>query len=171
MNLILRICFFIFLTNEAFSHPHTFIEVKPTINIKKETIDNFNIKWIIDEMTSMMLIMELDTDANGKFDKNENKYIFENYFSSLEKQNYYMSIYLEKKNITIKPKNFKASIEKNRLIYSFNIENIKTLKNLKIEFFDKDLFVGMIIEKKYIKTIGLNKNKSEKIKKSVFGVD
>ena len=84
------ILIFFILHSYIWAHPHTFIEVEPSIEIKNEKIEHFHLKWTLDEMTSMMLIMELDEDANGKFDKNENTYIYENYFSSLEKQNFYM---------------------------------------------------------------------------------
>jgi len=152
-------------------HPHTFIEVKPSIKIKDKKMDNLHIKWILDEMTSMMLIMELDEDANGRFDKKENTYIYKNYFLSLEKQNFYMKISSNKKNISITPKNFKASIKNGKLVYSFDIEQEIDTKNLKINFEDEDLFVGMMLEKDYIKLLGANKSNIEHLKKKIFGVN
>ncbi|WP_072681793.1 DUF1007 family protein [Arcobacter sp. LA11] len=172
MNHVLKtIILLMLLFTKVFSHPHTFIEVKPTIEIKNEKIDKLHIKWILDEMTSMMLIMELDEDANGKFDKNENTYIYKNYFSSLEKQNFYMKILSNKSDVSINPKNFKASIEKDKLIYSFDIEQKIDTKNLKIDFEDEELFVGMMLEKDYIKLRGVNKSKMEQLKKEIFGVN
>lgn len=171
MKYILKISFLLFIVTNAFSHPHTFIEVEPNIEIKDEKIKKFNIKWTLDEMTSMMLIMELDTDANGKFDTNENSYIFDNYFSSLEKQNFYMSINSNKQELTIKPNMFKASINNNRLIYDFYIQKNISLENLKIDFFDEDLFVGMMLEKKNIKINGIKKEEHNKLKEKIFGVN
>lgn len=171
MKYILKICLLLFIVTNAFSHPHTFIEVEPNIEIKDEKINKFNIKWTLDEMTSMMLIMELDTDANGKFDTNENSYIFDNYFSSLEKQNFYMSINSNKQELTIKPNMFKASINNNRLIYDFYIQKNISLENLKIDFFDEDLFVGMMLEKKNIKINGIKKEEHNKLKEKIFGVN
>lgn len=165
------IIFFIFLiSTKTFAHPHTFIEVEPTIEIKDEKISKFNIKWTLDEMTSMMLIMELDKNANGKFEKDENSYIFDSYFSSLENQNFYMSVNSNKKELSIEPKMFKASIKNNRLIYSFNIQNNISLKDLKINFQDENLFVGMMIEKEYIKINGIKKETQNKLIQNIFGV-
>lgn len=164
------ITFLIILFTNAYSHPHTFIEVKPTVQIKDKNIDNIHIKWTLDEMTSMMLIMELDTDANGKFNKKENTFIYENYFTSLVEQNYYMQIQSNKKIIPFKPTNFKASIEKNRLIYAFDIKKDLNLDNLKVEFFDESLFVGMMLEKNYITINGIETKQSNKIKKTIFGL-
>ncbi len=170
MKCFIKISFLLLLVTQAFSHPHTFIQVEPTIQIKDEKINKFNIKWTLDEMTSMMLIMELDKNANGKFEKDENTYIFDSYFVSLEDQNFYMTINSDKQKIIVKPKMFKASIKDNRLIYSFDIQKDIDLKNLKIDFFDEDLFVGMMLEKDYIKINGIKKEKHNKLKKNIFGV-
>jgi len=171
MKYILKISILLLLTTKAFYHPHTFIEVQPTIEIKNEEINKFNIKWTLDEMTSMMLIMELDKNANGKFEKDENDYIYDSYFLSLEKQNFYMSINSNKQELIAKPQSFKASIKNNRLIYSFNIQNNISLKDLKINFQDEELFVGMMLEKEYIKINGIKKEKHNKLKTRIFGVN
>ena len=161
----------LFLHTYVLAHPHTFIEVEPNIKIKDEKIEKFHLKWTLDEMTSMMLIMELDTNGDGKFDKNENKFIYENYFSSLEKENFYMFINSNKQNIDIHPKNFKASIDNNKLVYSFIIDKKINLDNLKIDFFDEKLFVGMILKNDYIKISGIKKEYQQKLKKDIFGVN
>ena len=53
------------------AHPHTFIEVYPTIKVKGNKITNFHLKWKMDEMTSSMLVMEFDQNGDGKIDKKE----------------------------------------------------------------------------------------------------
>ena len=159
------------LPSYIFAHPHTFIEVEPSIEIKDEKIQRFHLKWTLDEMTSMMLIMELDINNDGKFDKSENEYIYENYFKSLSEQNFYMDIDSKEKKLIIKTKNFQALIEKNRLVYSFILDGKMDVKNLKIDFYDEDLFVGMIIKKEYIQIAGIEKKNQDKLKKEVFGVN
>lgn len=168
MKILIFILFLLTVSSQA--HPHTFIEVKPSIQVIKKQINKLSIKWVLDEMTSMMLIMELDNNANGKFEKDENTYIYENYFASLKKYNFYMEIDSKNKNLQVSPKNFKASIEKNQLVYSFDIEEKLDLKDLKINFYDEELFVGLILEKKYIEVLGLDKKYANNIKKNVFGV-
>lgn len=168
MKILIFILFLLTISSQA--HPHTFIEVKPSIQVIKKQINKLSIKWVLDEMTSMMLIMELDNNANGKFEKDENTYIYENYFASLKKYNFYMEIDSKNKNLQVSPKNFKASIEKNQLVYSFDIEEKLDLKDLKINFYDEELFVGLILEKKYIEVLGLDKKYANNIKKNVFGV-
>ena len=168
---IIKLIFLITLFTNSYSHPHTFIEVEPTVEINKNNIEKLHIKWTLDEMTSMMLIMELDVNADGKFDKNENNYIYENYFSSLKEQNFYTRIIIEQQELYIKPFNFKASIENDRLIYAFEILNILDIKDLKIDFHDEDLFVGMMLEKEFIKINGIKKENIKQLKKQIFGVN
>lgn len=165
----INILLYLFISTYACAHPHTFIEVQPTLVINKNLIEKINIRWILDEMTSMMLIMELDENSNGKFEKNENKYIYENYFLSLDRYSYYMQLINTNKKIIFKPKNFVASIENNKLIYSFDIVQKIDLKDLKIVFFDKELFVGMILDEKSITLKGIQVQMTEKLKKQIFG--
>lgn len=165
----INILLYLFISTYACAHPHTFIEVQPTLEINKNLIENINIRWVLDEMTSMMLIMELDENSNGKFEKNENEYIYENYFLPLDMYDYYMQLSNANKMITFKPKNFVASIENNKLIYSFDIVQKIDLKDLKIVFFDKELFVGMVLDEKSITFKGIQIQMTEKLKKQIFG--
>ena len=83
---------FIFFTNILFAHPHTFIDIYPTIKIKDNKITYLRFRWEIDEMTSSMLIMEFDQDGDGKIGKKENFFIYSSYFVSLQDYNFYTDI-------------------------------------------------------------------------------
>ena len=72
--------------------------------------------------------------------------------------------------MTITPINFKASIEDNKLIYTFDIEQQLNTQNLKIGFFDVTLFVGMIIKKEYITLKGISETRQNQLKKNIFEV-
>ena len=164
------VLFTLLLTCPALSHPHTFIEVHPTIEIQDHKLSKMHVRWKLDEMTSMMLITELDANADGQFDEKENSFIYDNFFSSLKQYNFYTHILSHKKSIPIKPKNFKASIEKEHLIYAFDLEPFITVKDLQIAFFDLELFVGMMLEKKNIILKGVNTKNIEQLKKTLFGI-
>lgn len=154
----------------SFSHPHTFIEVKPIVEINDSKINKMRINWVLDEMTSMLLIMELDTNGNGKFEEDENAFIYENYFLSLSKYDFYMQILNNKKKLSFFPQNFQASIKNGKLIYAFDINKTLEIKELKISFFDKELFVGMMIDKESISLEGIDSKKVNQLKKQIFGV-
>ena len=143
-----KIIFLLLFCSFLYGHPHTFMDVSPKVFTKNKTIEKINIKWLMDEMTSSMLIMEFDQNQNNKIDPSENNYIFENYFASLEKYTYYIHI---KQNFKIS--NFKASIIKNRIQYSFDIilDNKNLLKNFSLSFYDTDFFVSLQLKKEFIK--------------------
>ena len=83
-HLSISVTLLIIFFTQSLAHPHTFIEIEPVVEIKNESINKLHIRWKLDEMTSMMLITELDSNANGKFEKRESDFIYENYFSSLD---------------------------------------------------------------------------------------
>ena len=172
MKLFFKTLFIInFLICLTYAHPHTFIEVFPTINIKNEKISNIHVKWVIDEMTSSMLIMDLDNNQNGKMDKKEVSYAYENYFASLANYGFYTTIFTKNNKELIKPINFNAKIKDEKLIYCFDIQKEYETNKFKINFFDKDLFVGFIIKSNFITIKGLQENQILKKKKQIFGIN
>ena len=142
-----KIILTIFILSNLFAHPHTFIDVYPKVVVKNNIVTQIDFKWIMDEMTSSMLIMEFDQNQNGKIDKEENKYIEENYFLSLKDYDFYTHL---------KPKykvtNFFADIKNEKIVYNFTFHLFKKtiLSNFKLQFYDTDLFVSMQLKEKLI---------------------
>ena len=142
-------------TASLWGHPHTFIEIYPTIKVENNQITNIHFKWKLDEMTSSMLIMEFDTNNNGKIDKKENIFIYLNYFTALSDYNFYTDIKINDKIQKFpKPKNFKATIENFKICYSFDISLKTSINNLKIDFGDEDFFIAPILKKEFLNIIG-----------------
>ena len=145
----------IFCISFVFAHPHTFIEIYPTIIVKNNQITNIHFDWKLDEMTSAMLIMEFDQNGDGKLDKKENKFVYENYFLELKDYNFYTDIKVnDKTQFFPNPKNFSATIENNKIVYSFDIVEKYSIKNTKFDFGDEDFFVAMILKKEFVKITG-----------------
>lgn len=153
---MIKYIFLLLLYSCAFSHPHTFIEVYPTIKKDKSKLINF--KWKLDEMTSSILIMELDSNMDGKIDSKENKFIEREYFSMFKPYNYYTFIFVHGKKHPTKPKNFQASIEGNRLCYAFDVNLEASLKDIYFEFGDPDFYNAMVLKDEFIDADGLNAN-------------
>ncbi len=148
------ISFFFFIVT-LFAHPHTFMDIYPTIKVNKDKTTSIHFAWKFDEMTSAMLIMEVDTDGDGKINKDENQFIYESYFVSLKEYSYYTNILVDKKSQDIfTPINFKASIENNRLIYAFDIKESYPVKGLKIDLYDEDFFVAPVLKNEFINIKG-----------------
>ena len=160
-NIVFYLIFFI---TELFAHPHTFIDVYPTIEVDHHHIKSLNFKWKIDEMTSSMLIMDIDQNGDNKINSKENEYIRDNYFNVFKDYSYYTFI---KNRGVIRdkfiPKNFTATIENNRVCYSFDVDIDADIEKFSIEFGDSDFYVAMILKDKFIKVSGA--------KAISFGVD
>lgn len=146
------IIFIIFCISFVQAHPHTFIDVYPTLHVKGNEIVKTHIKWKMDEMSSAMLIMDFDSNGDGKIDEKENAFIHENYFLSLSEYHFYMDIVVKNK-LTILPKlkNFRASIENHRVCYSFEIDKKYNVKDTRFDFYDKEFFVAMMLKKEFVK--------------------
>ncbi len=146
---------FILSFTYLYSHPHTFMEIYPTIDVKNGQTTNINFIWKLDEMTSSMLIMEFDFNGNGKIDKEENQFIYAEYFKALRDYNFYTDIKINNKIEKFPdPQNFKAFIENNKVCYSFDIKQNYKIKDMKIDFGDQDFFIAPILKKKFLKITG-----------------
>ena len=146
---------FILLFNILYAHPHTFIDVYPTITVKNKIVEKIHFIWKLDEMTSSMLIMEFDINSNGKIDQEEQQFVYENYFSSLIDYNFYTEVTINGKIDKFpEPKNFNAFIENNKICYSFEINKEYKINEMLFDFGDTDFFIAMILKKEFIKISG-----------------
>jgi ABC-type uncharacterized transport system substrate-binding protein len=137
----------VFITN-SFAHPHTFIEVSPTIKVKDHKVVKLHFQWKIDEMTSSMLIMEFDQDGDGEINAKENSFVYSSYFTSLKDYNFFTIVKQDGKRLDLsKPKNFKASIIGEKICYDFDIEKEYNAKNLSFEFGDTSFFYSNDIKR------------------------
>ena len=142
-----NILFLLISINFVYAHPHTYINIYPTVILKDKKITQIDFKWVMDEMTSSMLIMEFDQNLNRKIDKNENNYIKNNYFLSLKKYDFYTHT-----KAKYKVANFKADIINDKIIYmfSFILDKPHTLNNFSMSFYDTDFFVSTQLKKEFI---------------------
>ncbi len=138
------------------AHPHCFIDVHPTVNK-----DSLTIRWVLDEMSSQMMIMDYDSDGNGKFSEAESKLLFDDTFKSLIKYDYYTHFYSGSKKVaTPEVSSFLATIENYQLNYYFTLPLPNKVTS--IEFFDDELFTAYILEEDFISVSDTNKKVSLK---------
>ncbi len=166
MRTILILSLFI---SSLFSHPHTFIDVHPTIEVKNDSTVIVNFKWVLDDMASTILIMDLDQNGDGKIDEKENSYIYNEYFSVFREYDYYTYIKVDGKDTALpEPENFRATIENNKICYSFDIKLNYDIKSVVIEFGDSSYYVAMVLKEKFVDAKGLSV-KVTKIDYDYFG--
>ena len=145
-----------------FAHPHTFLDVYTNVKSKNETIETITFKWVFDDITSQLLIMEFDQNMDGKINKDEIEYIKINYFDSLKQYNYYTNLKISNKIQDTKPKNFTSYIEEMKIIYQFEIDVNKDKKDIAIEIYDEERFTALVLKKEFV---------TSKIKYKVSDVD
>ena len=152
-----------------YAHPHTFMDVYPTIKVDKGETSSIHFKWVFDEMTSSMLIMDIDRNGNGKIDAKENLFIYTNYFQTLEDYGFYTYVRVNSKLVELpKPKNFKATIENHRVCYSFDIEANYEIAKTTFSFGDEELYVACMLKKEFLNVVGA-KVKITELKDEFFG--
>lgn len=137
------------------SHPHTFMDVYPVIVAKDGKSNGLEITWKIDEMTSSMLIMDVDMDGDGKLNANESNYIKNNYFTIFANYNFYTYIIIKGKKVTLpEPTEFKAKIENHRVCYTFKLKIEFDIEDTVFEFGDTDMYTAMVLKPKFVTVNG-----------------
>jgi ABC-type uncharacterized transport system substrate-binding protein len=155
----------------SFAHPHTFIELYPTLLDKDKNNITLNIQWHFDEMTSSMFMMDFDTNGDFSFDEEEKKIVYQDGFSHLNEFNYYTYLLLNKKNINISIKDFDVLFKNNKVVYNFNIDIPKDTFNNKdfhLEFYDQDLYMAFILKDNFISNQTKRNLKISKIENSDY---
>jgi len=149
----MRVVFLLLLSLALHAHPHAFVDVYPDVSVENGMVRQIGIKWLMDEMSSSMLIMEFDKNSNGKIDKDENSYIKDNYFMSLKNFGFYTYVKDMEKSVKYRILDFTASIHKNKnIVYKFTIQPLNFVKkeNLKILFYDKEFFTSFTVEDEFL---------------------
>ncbi|MEJ2501532.1 MAG: DUF1007 family protein, partial [Campylobacterales bacterium] len=89
------------------AHPHCFIDVHPAVDGKKLTV-----KWVFDQMSSQMLMMDFDRDADGRFSDKESRALYKEGFESLKAYDYYTEFFNGSVKLpTGAAEGFRASVE------------------------------------------------------------
>jgi ABC-type uncharacterized transport system substrate-binding protein len=128
-----------------FAHPHTFIDVHPTLKEESMTL-----KWVFDEMTSQILMMDFDTDHDRVLSAKESQRIYTNNFASLKSFGYYTYLYHnDTKLSTPEAQSFRASAEKSRVVFTFTLPMQKGVD--KIMFYDEEMFSAFVLQETFIK--------------------
>lgn len=128
-----------FLSSLLLAHPHVFVDVGFDVTLQKKSAD-IDVSWTFDAMTSQMIIMDFDTDHNGKIDPQELPLLKQEAFDHLENVQYYTYVAQGKKRIpTPAPAGFKLVQKGDRVIYKFTISP-------KIDPAEKELRIGCFDE-------------------------
>lgn len=125
--------FILIIAQTSRAHPHVFIEQKTTIIFDDKGLAGFKIHWKFDEMFSVMIGEDFDTDKNNILDKTEIATIKEKAFGYIATHNYYLHIKIDDTPFAVKfVKDFNATLSNGNLIYDFFIPcHVAAMKNPK----------------------------------------
>lgn len=129
--------FSILCSMQAFSHPHSFIDLKNNIILEGKTLKSFQMEWMLDEVSSSELIYEMQSSKNkAKTQKDITEEMVQTAI-----QNHYFSTLYDSQNqpikFTTKPTETRFEIKKNRVIFhiTFHISHPYELKQNKVRFY------------------------------------
>lgn len=132
-------------TLTLFAHPHVFVDVYP--KIEKDTIQ---LRWVFDEMTSNMLIMDYDMDHDNAFSPAESEVLGSDIFASLKEHDYYTYFFKGNEQLyTGEARGFRASIQGAQLVFTFTLPRPAEAET--IHFFDIDNMTAYQVTEAFVK--------------------
>ncbi|MBD3792342.1 MAG: DUF1007 family protein [Campylobacterales bacterium] len=132
-------------TLSLFAHPHVFVDVYPKVG--KETIQ---LRWVFDEMTSNMLIMDYDVDHDNAFSPAESEVLVSDIFASLKEHDYYTYFFKGEEQLsTGEARDFGASIHGSQLVFTFTLTRPAEAET--VRFFDVDNMTAYQVTEAFVK--------------------
>lgn len=104
----------------AFAHPHVFVDAKVKVLFNEKGLSGVENRWVYDEIYSSATIASVDTDGDGKISASESDRLKSIVLGEIAKSNYFNYIQSGSEFLNAqKIQNFKASVEKGRLVLDF----------------------------------------------------
>ena len=119
----LQLAFFILLLPlSGLSHPHVFILQRTGFVFDDKGLAGFRVNWTFDEMFSVMISEDFDSDHNQVLDAQEVAVIKEKAFGYIAPYNYYIHVRIDGKPFKVKfIKTFNAWLDNGTVCYEFFI--------------------------------------------------
>jgi len=127
------------------AHPHCFIDVYPAVGDKMITVT-----WVLDEMSSQMLLMDYDRDKDGTFSDAESETVYEEGFVPLRGYDYYTKFYRGNSALkTGSAEDFRASVEGFRVRYRFTLSLPEG--TTAVRFYDEENYSAFVVEGRFVR--------------------
>lgn len=106
----------------ASAHPHVFVDCNLAFVFDAQGLKGLQERWVLDEMFAAMILGEHDANGDGRIQPSEEKAIKAGAFDNLKNFDYFTLIEIDGKLVKPKTaKNFSASTQAGKLVYSFFI--------------------------------------------------
>lgn len=148
----------------AWAHPHSFINLFVTVEMEGDRIGKLTQKWVYDEMTSSILMMEFDADGNGVLDDAETAFVRDNYLDAIIEQGYFNHLTVGGKAVATPPARFEMALEKGRIAYLFifDYSQVSPALPLAVSFYDDENFVAFELKNEGVKLLPAGKGADAK---------
>lgn len=131
----------------AFSHPHSFVDLKNNVIVDGTILKSFQMEWMLDEIASSELIYEMNNSKDKE--KTRKDITAEMVQSAL--QNHYFSVLYDSKNkpitFTTQPTETRFDIKQNRVVFyiTFHLTKPYELKQDKVRFstYEPSYYIAM----------------------------
>ena len=143
----------------ASAHPHSFVDLFVTVEMTGERIGKLTQKWVYDEMTSSILLMEFDADGNGVLDDAEAAFVRENYLDAIIAQGYFNHVTVGGKPVATPPARFELALEKGRIAYLFifDYSGVSPTLPMAVSFYDDENFIAFELKNEGVKLLSPGK--------------
>ena len=136
---------FMLMPSIGHAHPHVFIAQNTRVLFDEKGMAEIKIRWTFDEMFSVMILEDFDSNRDKVLDTMEIQTIKEKAFGYIASHNYYIHIKIDNKPFEVKfIKDFNARVENGKLVYEFTIPchvtAIATPKKIMISPYDPEYY-------------------------------
>jgi len=143
MAVILLSC--LFHSSMARAHPHIFTHASVLVSFDESGLAGFKVNWMFDEMFTAMMMLDYDTNGNGKLESAEGELVKKNAFDPIREYSYFTHVKIGNTPFPVKYiTDFSSEIIKNKLIYRFfipcHVHAVDTFKEVKVSIYDKAFY-------------------------------
>lgn len=129
----------------GYCHPHQYVETFVKIHIEKEGLTGFELKWIFDEMTSTVIMMDYDLNGDEVLDETEIAEIRSKLFNKLADSNFLVYIFVGEKDFPVRVvEQFNAEFLNYELIFEFfvpcKVPAIAETREVRLSVFDEEYY-------------------------------
>jgi len=127
------------------SHPHVFISQRTGFVFDDKGLAGFRVTWTFDEMFSVMISEDFDSDHNQALDTKEVAVIKEKAFGYIAPYNYYIHVRIDGKPFEVKfIKEFNAWLDNGTVCYEFfipcHVTAVDTPKQIVLAPYDPEYY-------------------------------
>lgn len=110
----------VFFPPKSLAHPHIFVENKIDIVFDENGLAGFNVKWVFDEMFTVMVLEEILELEDASMNAGHVPIVKKQAFDHLKEHDYFTKVSINNQDFKVQfVRDFNARIENQRLVYEF----------------------------------------------------